>query len=465
MSCCSSAIVTVICTRLIILTAFGFISLFAFDTYADIRIESTAFSVTINSDALESQFQLHDALLVTDKTIERIEKIVSVKYVISNPSNSVVEFARVKVILGRDLRSEQDPGGGFGSMFYAYLDPFIADSESEEATRIDIESLTELPDISINNWFGWTNHYHFESIRFQDNISNWHYRISRAESEPPENLFIELIADSENLYPGESVTIQFDYLSAPKSRKLLQDPQIKLESLLLMNLWAWFRSVCFVFWSLMDTIFVTCGNWGATIIMLALAIRLITIPITRFSLSYQERTIRQQAQIAPLMQEIKQNYKGIEQSEKIIELYESQNYDHLAPFKSMVGLFIQIPIFVALFNVLGDNWELSGQSFLWITDLAKSDRLLDWGTDLPYFGRYFNLLPVVMAAITIFSTWLAARHSGNDKSPTTTLFGMGAIFFVLFYSFPAALVLYWLSSNLFQLVQQSIENRIKSNIQ
>ena len=212
---------------------------------------------------------------------------------------------------------------------------------------------------------------------------------------------------------------------------------------------------------MMDYLFAICGNWGASIIMLALVSRVGTFPITRLSLRYQEQAIKQQSQIAPLIQDIKQHYNGIEQSEKIIELYESQNYNHLAPFKSMIGLFIQIPIFIALFNVIGDAWELNGQSFFWIADLAKSDRLLDWRIDLPYFGRYFNLLPVIMAISTFLSTWLAAKHSGNEDLPTMTLFGMGGIFFVLFYSFPAALVLYWLSSNVIQLLQQSIENRIQ----
>ena len=129
-------------------------------------------------------------------------------------------------------------------------------------------------------------------------------------------------------------------------------------------------------------------------------------------------------------------------------------------YGGMAGLFIQIPIFVALFNVLGDAWKISGQAFLWIQDLARSDRLFDWGVDVFYFGSYFNLLPVLMAAVTILSTWLAGRQAGKKDVPTTTLFGMGGLFFVLFYSFPAALVLYWMSSNLFQLIQQMIENRM-----
>ena len=176
---------------------------------------------------------------------------------------------------------------------------------------------------------------------------------------------------------------------------------------------------------------------------------------------FQEISAQQQTRIKPFLNDIKNNFSGIEKSEKIIELYKNQHYDQLAPFKSMFGLFIQILILAALFNVLGEVEQLSGQSFLWVTDLAKADRLYDWGIDIPYFGSYFNLLPVVMGTVTILSTWLSAKQIGNEKSPTTTLFGMGVLFFILFYSFPAALVLYWLSSIVFQILQQIIENKLK----
>jgi YidC/Oxa1 family membrane protein insertase len=136
-----------------------------------------------------------------------------------------------------------------------------------------------------------------------------------------------------------------------------------------------------------------------------------------------------------------------------VELYESEGYDHLAPFKGMLGLFIQIPILIALFTVIGDMSALRGAPFLWIEDLSLSDRLFSLGITLPFFGGYFNLLPWLMAIVTILSTWQASRGS-KERTPVFSLFGMALLFFIFFYSFPAALVLYWLSSNLFQLIQQ-----------
>ena len=92
--------------------------------------------------------------------------------------------------------------------------------------------------------------------------------------------------------------------------------------------------------------------------------------------------------------------------------------------------------------------------FLWIDDLSLSDRLFPLGIDIPFFGGYFNVLPFLMAGVTILSTWVAAQRS---DTPVLGLFGMAILFFVFFYSFPAALVLYWFASNLFQLVQQILQ--------
>jgi len=135
-------------------------------------------------------------------------------------------------------------------------------------------------------------------------------------------------------------------------------------------------------------------------------------------------------------------------------LYELQNYQHGAPFKSLLGIGIQIPVLVALFNILGNVSALNGASFLWINDLTVADRLLPLSFSLPYFGSYVNLLPIALGIVTFVS--MAYTNNGWDRSGLTKGLAMGGLFFVLFYSFPAALVLYWLAANLLQFVQQLV---------
>lgn len=438
-------------------------TLMAGEAYADIGINSSVFSASINPETFEINQDLAQ-WKIRKKQVQRFEHYSRVTIAISNESGASTELPLVNIVIGRDLHSEPDERAGLGATFYHFIDPFIGGNAVLATRSLDVDLIDKPETFTSAQWFGWVSRYHFEAMRLTGDNTGWNLKLVSKDDEEinPNNLFIQLTPVTRLIANGESREIQFEYLQGPKLRHVLADSEIRLERVLYLNLWDWFRALCLIIWNITEFFFSVFGNWGISIIILALVIRIITIPITRFSIRQQEVSIKQQALIAPEMKEIKEKYSGVEQSEKIIALYENQGYEHLAPFKSMFGLFIQIPIFAALFNVLGEMWELSGQSFLWIGDLSRSDRLFDWGLDLPYFGAYFNLLPVLMAGITILSTWLSVRHAGNEKSPTTTLFGMGLVFFVLFYSFPAALVLYWLSSNFFQLLQQSFENRLKS---
>jgi len=428
--------------------------------YAGVRINSAQFEVTMDSATHQLSIADPGSIAIEIERSAESPEFTNFELTITNISETALNLQPLELYAGENLSALIDTEAGLGASFYSYLEPFIAD-RGQTAQRFT--DLDELPSITTGAWFGWTNRYHVDAVRLATDRETLSFKIT-AESEPlvQNEVSLRIKPMIDNLAPGESISLEFAYLSAIKSRQLLQDSSINLEGLLLSNLWDWLRALCFLFWGLLDYLYVMTGNWGFSIILMALIIRILIIPVTRFSLEYQKRAIQQQARIAPLLAEVKHNYKGAEQSEKILALYESQKYDQLAPFKSMLGLFIQIPIFVALFNVLGESYEVSGQSFLWINDLAISDRLFSTGINLPYFGSYFNLLPFVMAAITVLSTWLAGRSTTDADTPTLSLFGMAGVFFVLFYSFPAALVLYWLSSNLFQLIQQTIENRLKS---
>ena len=225
-------------------------------------------------------------------------------------------------------------------------------------------------------------------------------------------------------------------------------------------MWAPFRALCQLIWSALVSLHLVSGSWGLAIILLALLVRIFTIPVTKISMDYQRKAIEQQARMAPKVEELKRTATGIELSEKMVALYEDESYDHLAPFKGMLGLFIQIPILIALFSVIGEMSVLRDQAFLWISDLSLSDRLFGLGVDLPFFGGYFNLLPWMMALTTILSTWVAGLTTDAEIS-TGSLYGMALLFFVFFYSFPAALVLYWFASNFFQMLHQLAEYYLK----
>lgn len=264
-------------------------------------------------------------------------------------------------------------------------------------------------------------------------------------------LFTVLTDQALLLTPSATVPdYEFELVQVPRTLSALT--LHGLDNLIFMNLPDWFRWFCLLIWALMELVFSFVASWGVTILILAVLVKVITYPITQYAIYYQDITSEQQARIAPLLAEVKSTYTGIEQSKQIVALYESQRYQHSAPFKSLLGIAIQIPVLVALFNILGNVSELNGVAFLWIEDLTVADRLIVTSLSVPYFGSYINVLPIALGLVTLLSATYTS--DGWDKSRLTNGLLMGGLFLVIFYSFPSTLVLYWLAANLLQLTQQ-----------
>jgi YidC/Oxa1 family membrane protein insertase len=164
----------------------------------------------------------------------------------------------------------------------------------------------------------------------------------------------------------------------------------------------------------------------------------------------------------PELSEIKKTSKGGERSELILQLYKKHNVSPFAGLKPLLVVLIQLPILIALFHVLGSAYELNNTSFLWISNLAEPDHLFLFGTNIPLLGEYFNILPFLMALVTLLTFKLSPAPTAEKKDQKLQnifLIGMTLMFFFLFYDFPSGLVLYWTFANIFHIAQQKLMNR------
>ena len=210
------------------------------------------------------------------------------------------------------------------------------------------------------------------------------------------------------------------------------------------------RVLCFGLLWLLGAIHTVIPNWGLSIISLAILVRVCIYPLARKMLDGQRAYAEIQKIIQPEIQTIKKDYTGEEQSERILALYKKYGASPFTGMKPLVVVLIQLPIFIALFHVLGQAFELREASFLWMDTLALPDRLFSFGKDLPFIGAYFNLLPVLMA----LSTLLTIRLSPSPGQSNIFLIIMAVGFLVLFYPFPSGMVLYWTMANILQIIQQ-----------
>ena len=201
------------------------------------------------------------------------------------------------------------------------------------------------------------------------------------------------------------------------------------------------------------------NSWGLTIIAFAVIIKLLLIPVTIMTVNAQRKVSRVQAHLAPQLAEIKANYDGEDAHNRLMAAHKNLGVTPFYTLKPMLATLIQVPILIAVFNALGEMPQLASQSFLWISDLAYPDSISTLPGAIPILGSSVSLLPVLMTVVTVLATLLHQDRLATVqevKRQKRNLYLLASAFFILFYPFPAAMVLYWTAVNVLQIFQQKI---------
>ena len=187
------------------------------------------------------------------------------------------------------------------------------------------------------------------------------------------------------------------------------------------------------------------GNAGLSIIFLSLAVNFLVLPLYKRAdeLQNEERDI--QAKMAPWIKHIKSTFKGDERFFMLQEYYRINHYKPVYALKSSVSVLLQIPFFIAAYNLLSGMTSLQGMQFGFISDLGKEDAMFTIGS-FP-----INVLPILMTVINVVSGIIYTK--GHPLKEKIQVYGLAAVFLVLLYRSPAGLVFYWLLNNVFSLVK------------
>ncbi len=175
------------------------------------------------------------------------------------------------------------------------------------------------------------------------------------------------------------------------------------------------------------------GNYGLAILLLTFIIRLVFYPLNFKSF----KSMKEMAKLQPKLKELQNRYKGKpEQLNKAtMQLYKEH---HVNPFGGCLPMIIQIPIFIALYDVLLSAIQLRGAPFcLWITDLSAKD---------PYY-----ILPVIMGLTMYLQQKLTP--TGMDPKQAKLMLFLPIVFTIMFLNFPSGLVLYWTFNNILTIIQ------------
>jgi YidC/Oxa1 family membrane protein insertase len=191
-------------------------------------------------------------------------------------------------------------------------------------------------------------------------------------------------------------------------------------------------------------------NYGIAIILLTIVIKILFWPLTHKSY----KSMKEMQKLQPLMAKLREKYKGNREqmNKELMGLYKTYKVN---PMGGCLPMVIQIPVFFALFRVLGVSIELRhAPFFLWMNDLSAPDRLFRFPFEIPFMSPPYGIpvLTLLMGA----SMFIQQKMTPTPGDPTQAkiMLLLPVIFTVMFINFPSGLVLYWLVNNVLSIGQQ-----------
>ncbi len=358
-------------------------------------------------------------------TFKRGDYIVDLKHTVTNGSAAAV----TPTLYEQLVRDGNKPEGD--TMFYStFTGPAVYTSE-HHFQKLDFKKIEEgkadHAKQASNGWVSLIQHYFVSALI------------------PPENMQRDIYTDkvANNLYsvgvklplgkiaPGASTTVDTRLYSGPQESALLEKVAPGFD---LVKDYGYLTIVAKPIFMLMDFIHKLLGNWGWTIIVLTIVIKLAFFPLS--AASY--RSMAKMKTVTPKMTAIREKHKGDPQkmNQAMMELYKTEKIN---PLGGCLPILIQMPVFIALYWVIQASVEMRGAPWLgWIHDLSSPDPLY--------------ILPVIMAVSMFIQTKL--NPAPPDPMQAKMMMFMPIAFSVMFFFFPSGLVLYWVVNNILSIGQQ-----------
>ncbi len=369
-------------------------------------------------------------------TFYRDSYVIDLEQTVVNNSDSVWR--------GRQYRQLQRTSGEESDSFFIYTyTGGVIYSDSEKYEKIDFSdmSLENLKRDVVNGWLAMIQHYFVAAIVPPE--GNMEHFFSKALGN--DRYLLGAVSPEKVIVSGERDTFKTELFIGPKLQKELEKLAPGLELTADYGMLTILAKPLFVLLSFINQ-FV--NNWGWSIVVVTLIIKLAFFPLS--AKSY--RSMANMRRLQPRMMALKERYGDDRagMAKATMDLYKKEKVN---PVSGCLPMLLQIPVFIALYWVLLESVELRQADFiLWIDDLSSKD---------PYF-----ILPLLMG-ISMY-----VQHKLNpaptDPMQAKLMAMMPFLFTIFFAFFPAGLVLYWVTNNIISISQQwyitrKIEKEAKPN--
>ena len=389
-------------------------------------------ALTDGQNELQVKFESADiggVKLVKTYTIKRGAYDMAVKHEIINTGSTPVS-PQLYLQLVRD--GNKPPGES--SFYSTFTGPAIY-TEANKYQKVEFKTIesnkVDVEKEATNGYVAMVQHYFASAWILPDGLKRELF-LRKVDT----NLYsVGMIAPLESIAPDAIKTINAKFFVGPQEEKMLEALAPGLE---LVKDYGWLTILAKPLYWLLDKLHSFIQNWGWSIMALVLLLK-----ITFYWLNAKAyASMAKMKAINPKITEMRARLKDKpqEMQQAMMKIYREEKVN---PMGGCFPIMIQIPVFIALYWVLLSSVEMRGAPWiLWIKDLSSPD---------PYF-----ILPVVMALTTMLQT--ALNPAPPDPMQAKLMWFMPLIFSVMFFFFPAGLVLYWITNNILSIAQQWVIN-------
>jgi YidC/Oxa1 family membrane protein insertase len=370
--------------------------------------------------------------LIKTFTFKRGDYVIGVKHEVQNVGTAD-QASRLYLQLVRD--GHEAPGGlAFNN---TYTGPAVYNSHTKfkKLGFSDLDKgeplIDKADEKADNGWVAMVQHY-FASAWLQNDKVDREFFAHKADGD----YAVGMIFNLGNVAAGQSKTFDAKLYAGPQDETKLEVLATGLE---LVKDYGWTTILAKPLFWLLGHLHNLLGNWGWAIVGLVVLLKAAFYWLN----ANAYRSMAKMKAVNPKIQEMRERLKADPQKmqQEMMRIYREEKVN---PIGGCLPILIQIPVFIALYSVLSSSVEMRGAPWIgWIVDLSAKDP--------------FYVLPVLMTLSSLLQTWL--NPTPPDPMQAKMMWIMPLAFSVMFFQFPAGLVLYWLTNNVLSIAQQWMINK------
>ena len=367
--------------------------------------------------------------LVKTYTLKRGAYDIGVRHDVINTGSTSVS-PQLYMQLVRD--GNKPPGES--SFYSTFTGPAIY-TEAKKYQKIEFKDIennkVDVEKHAANGYVAMVQHYFASAWILQDGLKR-----DLFERKVDNNLYaVGMITPLDLIAPGTSKSIDSKFFVGPQEEKTLEALAPGLE---LVKDYGWLTILAKPLYWLLDKLHGFLQNWGWSIVSLVLLLKIAFYWLNAKAYSSMAKMKAINPKITEMRERLKDKPQEMQQS--MMKIYKEEKVN---PMGGCFPIMIQIPVFIALYWVLLSSVEMRGAPWiLWIKDLSAPD---------PFF-----ILPIIMTMTSMLQT--ALNPTPPDPMQAKLMWFMPLIFSVMFFFFPAGLVLYWITNNILSIAQQWMIN-------